>query len=988
MSAGVRVEIYAPEWYDERFDRGWRVLDPLHHTFSTDGDVCTIACSSDVNEGWALLDLEGYSSDYTPVLGLEVVDFTGSGWGVKMMDDDGIWHDITGVQSGTGYHEFGIPNGLKISAIALVTYGSNSQARFDFIALLRRSRLLLRAHSLKVRKRLNAAADFEVICLEAWAEEADLSNLVRIYIDDKRVLLGVITGREVERRGPSAVWVRLRGMDMAYHMINQKAPQRSTLSVSEGEEGVYYGYAHEVVKDLVRYLVDEGLISDAGVEESTEIVYIDLRDKEISVLEAVQQACELPKPPWWKGEKKIEPLVFFLDEKGILHVKKPGSVDLRTRFTPLEYRVRQELEDVVNSAAVLGACWDIRPESGDYADNLDLWSIVAGKGKISQDTSVYYISSPSLKVELNTDEVIVRLTLEKAINLTPEPQTSVLKELKFFAKWESAGQEELLIRCHDGDKGYYEHPNVLTPLLPWGWGIRDLSQYRPVSVKLGTEEPWGPPWKRRRWEKYGNPSWSHITHIDFVIRLGSGGVIWLDQVHISGWRFRGEAEDEESIKAFGRKHITIIDDNIKSRREAQARAEEIVASRAWPDVRLEGITVLGEASVEPGSTVRLTTMPVPEGCVLFLPLEEGSGDVAYDYGGNGWDGTINGANWVSTPYGRGLEFPDGTASYVDCGDIDELNFGESDFSLEALFKITHQTQVEQVCGKYNNVKDDSGYALFHYQNKLYFRIVDEGGIRTARTPAIIGEWVHAVGVRAGNKAYLYVNGELKATADIGNNVLPNNYRFIVGNNDPPDTKFNLDGQVALVRVYNRALTPEEIRLLYEQVKRRWLTGRYIVSEVEHSITPGEGFRTRITCSKTGEASPGWAELFSNERERTDTAQEVRASESEDVQAPQPRTPASHVEAVKNKFLDTFFTPEGKIKLEELSRYPFTGQDISPEAIDYGHLRPELYKALGGFYEAEDQGGTTGDVVPDNTASRGAARMASSTDEAGVLVEVA
>ncbi|RLE74620.1 MAG: hypothetical protein DRJ56_07150, partial [Thermoprotei archaeon] len=102
MSAIARVEIYAAEWYDERFDRAWGVLDPLHHTFSTDGDVCTIACSSDdpVGEGWAVrqlypppLEPRTISTDDAPVLGVEVVDFTGSGWGVWVEDADGVWHD-------------------------------------------------------------------------------------------------------------------------------------------------------------------------------------------------------------------------------------------------------------------------------------------------------------------------------------------------------------------------------------------------------------------------------------------------------------------------------------------------------------------------------------------------------------------------------------------------------------------------------------------------------------------------------------------------------------------------------------------------------------------------------------------------------------------------------------------------------------------------------------------------------------------------------
>jgi len=258
-----------------------------------------------------------------------------------------------------------------------------------------------------------------------------------------------------------------------------------------------------------------------------------------------------------------------------------------------------------------------------------------------------------------------------------------------------------------------------------------------------------------------------------------------------------------------------------------------------------------------------------------------------------------------------------------------------------------------------------------------------------------GAWHHIVAVFRGTKgdavtldnAEIWVDGENKAT-HTGGTWSPANLVALAVGYTPVYGGNYFRGQIALVRIYNRALTPEEIRLLYEQVKRRWLTGRYVVSEVEHTITPGEGFRTRITCSKTGETSPGWAELFGGGRERTDTAREVRVSEGEDAQAPQPRTPASHVEAVKNKFLNAFFTPNGKIRLEELSHYPFTGQDISPSTIDYGHLRPELYTALGLFYEAEDCEGRTGDVVPDNSASGGAARMASSGDGAGVLVEVA
>jgi len=245
------------------------------------------------------------------------------------------------------------------------------------------------------------------------------------------------------------------------------------------------------------------------------------------------------------------------------------------------------------------------------------------------------------------------------------------------------------------------------------------------------------------------------------------------------------------------------------------------------------------------------------------------------------------------------------------------------------------------------------------------------------------EWQHIVVVMDGAHAWLYENGHLKNKADAPQLPRFEVYKLAVNR---AQTRF-FKGQIALVRVYARALSPEEVRLLYEQMERRWLSGRYIVNELEHTITPGGGFRTRISCSKTGKISPGWAELFGGGRERTDVAQEVRASESEDTQAPQPRTPADKVEVARNRFLGMIFTGEGKVKLSELERYPFTGDDIGEGAVGFAHLEEKLGVAVGKFYEAEDYDGTTGAAVSDDTASGGRARMASSTDEAGVLVEV-
>lgn len=103
-------------------------------------------------------------------------------------------------------------------------------------------------------------------------------------------------------------------------------------------------------------------------------------------------------------------------------------------------------------------------------------------------------------------------------------------------------------------------------------------------------------------------------------------------------------------------------------------------------------------------------------------------------------------------------------------------------------------------------------------NRLSFYVFNlHGGLGTGsyvQEPIVIGEWVHLVGVVNKTHTQLWKNGVLK-DAD-----LLSDYDIVPGNGNAPlrlgtsDGDSYFRGAMDEVRIYNRALTPQEIRALY------------------------------------------------------------------------------------------------------------------------------------------------------------------------------
>ena len=202
-----------------------------------------------------------------------------------------------------------------------------------------------------------------------------------------------------------------------------------------------------------------------------------------------------------------------------------------------------------------------------------------------------------------------------------------------------------------------------------------------------------------------------------------------------------------------------------------------------------------------------------DSCVLHLPMNEGSGSVVYDHSRYRNNGQIVGANWTTGKFGKALSF-DGVDDYVEVPDSASLDLpAESD-------EITLLAWV-----KFSTLPSELGNAVKILRREHFF----EFGVNTA------------------NKEYIWLYGDDDAWHYIGagNTALDKNWHMLAVTSDNVTTKIFIDenvdaeysyslglkptsfaiyiakfgsiyfnGTIDEVRIYNRALSEEEIKSLY------------------------------------------------------------------------------------------------------------------------------------------------------------------------------
>ncbi len=216
-----------------------------------------------------------------------------------------------------------------------------------------------------------------------------------------------------------------------------------------------------------------------------------------------------------------------------------------------------------------------------------------------------------------------------------------------------------------------------------------------------------------------------------------------------------------------------------------------------------------------------------DGLVGHWNFNEGSGCTVYDYSGNNNHGTLmpdceeeDAPEWTENRFfeeNRSLEF-NGINNYVDVGGNDVLNI-TSDITVSVWLMIenTHTDWV-RVFGKGDSVNRTYGLWQRQHTNQILFQQYSDSSttsILKSFDHAIINNWYHLVGIRDSDTAYFYINGELIGSLSGRGTPRSSNEPATVG-----CAEFHSchQGPIDDVRIYNRALSADEVYLLYENTK--------------------------------------------------------------------------------------------------------------------------------------------------------------------------
>ncbi len=198
--------------------------------------------------------------------------------------------------------------------------------------------------------------------------------------------------------------------------------------------------------------------------------------------------------------------------------------------------------------------------------------------------------------------------------------------------------------------------------------------------------------------------------------------------------------------------------------------------------------------------------------VAHWKFDEGAGDTAYDRSRTN-HGTIYGSRWTSGQIGGALEF-DGVDDYVSCGTGPAIT-GTGPFAVSAWVKtdivkghaIVVQRSESYADGSYGVSILADGRVQFHTYNGGY-GVLFQSDVRVDD-----GLWHHVVAVRTNSTdGEIYVDGSLSGS-DSGPVRSLNKVPVWIGG--PGFTgPFVFGGVIDDIRIYDRALSAEEIRQLY------------------------------------------------------------------------------------------------------------------------------------------------------------------------------
>jgi hypothetical protein len=203
---------------------------------------------------------------------------------------------------------------------------------------------------------------------------------------------------------------------------------------------------------------------------------------------------------------------------------------------------------------------------------------------------------------------------------------------------------------------------------------------------------------------------------------------------------------------------------------------------------------------------------ITNGLQSHYALNEGTGTIATDASGNGNNGTINGATWATGKSGGGLSF-DGNDYVIKTNPSAGLK-PSLEVATAAWIKTsatdTGGAEIVSMGDSYAlRVETNGNIRLFYYNGSSW------NSIKTTGVNVLDGAWHHIVGQKTSTALQIYVDGISKAsTPNTGTIAYTRGTDLFIGRHGDGVDNYNFNGIIDDIRIYNRALSNQEVQNLY------------------------------------------------------------------------------------------------------------------------------------------------------------------------------
>jgi hypothetical protein len=197
------------------------------------------------------------------------------------------------------------------------------------------------------------------------------------------------------------------------------------------------------------------------------------------------------------------------------------------------------------------------------------------------------------------------------------------------------------------------------------------------------------------------------------------------------------------------------------------------------------------------------------GLIAYYPFNGNANDES----NNNNHGTVNGATLTTDRFGNAnnaYSF-DGIDDYIDCGNDTSLDVTDGITVCVWMYTTNNTDEMHPI----SKGTIYSSWDLIVYNPNMQYEFRVKGpNLAPPCKNILTNEWVHLVGVYNGSSVSVYQNGNL-CVSEQGSGSIPTTSALLLIGKDK-DSRFEYEGKLDEIRIYDRALSSTEIYQLYTQ----------------------------------------------------------------------------------------------------------------------------------------------------------------------------